>query len=230
MIIEKGQQSTLQIRTIFKITGIIGSLWALLVVFSATLVYLPAHPDFSFFTTYLSDIGDTPVWSQIFFNAGTLLSVPIRFLIIILFVLRLEQLGVGKIFTIVTVFLGLVTSAGTVLMTAVPYSLAPSVHKSGIPLYFLGVVFMQALVGAREWSLKGVSKILPGLSFLQVILYLVFAGLMLLYEQGSVDRNTPVVWEWLCFATSIFWLLGHSLILGNPINQRQGDERMLSNT
>ncbi len=29
-----------------------------------------------------------------------------------------------------------------------------------------------------------------------------------------VSRNTPVIWEWLCFFSSIAWVFAHSLILG----------------
>jgi hypothetical protein len=57
--------------------------------------------------------------------------------------------------------------------------------------------------------------LLPILSFLMVATYAVFATLIMLYEGGIVSRNTPVVWEWLCFAVSILWVLGQSIVLGN---------------
>ncbi len=188
--------------------------WAILVVLMATLAYLTEHPDFSLFTTYLSDIGDTPGWPQIIFNSGTLIAAPMRFLMVVLLVLRLAQLGAGRIFAVSAVIVGFTASLGTVLMTAVPFSVAPAVHKTGIPLYFLGVVVLQTLIGIREWSLRDIPKILPGLSFLMVAMYFIFAALVMLYERGVVGRNTPVIWEWLAFLTPIVWLFAQSILLG----------------
>ena len=63
-----------------RLVGIITGVWGLLVIVSATLAYLKGNPNFSIFTTYLSDIGDTAGWPQILFNAGTLIAVPMRYL------------------------------------------------------------------------------------------------------------------------------------------------------
>jgi hypothetical protein len=110
--------------------------------------------------------------------------------------------------------IGLISTSGTAIMTAVPFTVSLPVHKLGIPLYFLGVVVLQTLVGVREWTIRGIPKILPALSFLMVAVYAVFAVLMMLYERGVVGRNTPVIWEWLSFASSVVWLLTQSIALG----------------
>ncbi|KKL66513.1 hypothetical protein LCGC14_2144250 [marine sediment metagenome] len=72
MLARKNDQTVISIPGALKLVGIITGTWAILVVLSATLAYLPEHPDFSLFTTYLSDIGDTAGWPQILFNSGTL--------------------------------------------------------------------------------------------------------------------------------------------------------------
>ena len=200
-----------------KLVGVITGIWAALVVLSATLAYLPEHPDFSLFTTYLSDISDvgkTSGWPPILFNSGTLIGAPLRYLVIVLLVLRLTQLGAGRAFTISTLIIGIISTSGTVLMTAVPFSVAPPIHKLGILLYFLGVVVLQTLIGVKELSIKDIPKILPGLSFLAVIVYFIFATLVILYEQGVAGRNTPIVWEWLAFFSSVVWVFAHSILLG----------------
>jgi hypothetical membrane protein len=216
MIYQQKNQTYLDIPGTLKTTGIISGAWAIFFVMAAILAYLPGNPSFSFFTTYLSDIGDTPFWPQIVFNAGSLLSVPMRILVIVVFVLRLAQLGVGKSFSITTLVLGVITGAGTVMMTAIPFSTAPTIHKLGIPLYFLGVVVMQTLVGIKELQIKRIPKILPAFCFLEVVVFMIFATLMILLEKGMVNRDAPVIWEWLCFATSMLWVFGHSLVLGKP--------------
>lgn len=201
-----------------KLIGIIGGAWALLTILATTLSYLPAHPDFSIFNTYMSDMGDTPGWPQIIFNSGTLIAVPIRYLVLVLLVLRLRSLGAGRAFSIVVLVIGFVSTSGTALMTATPFSVAPTVHKAGIGFYFLGVVILQFLIFVQEWKLKEVPRVLPLLSLVMVVLYFVFATLMILYEQGAVSRNTPVIWEWLAILTSIGWMLAQSILLGklNP--------------
>lgn len=76
-----------------RVIGLVGLAMGLATVISATLAYLPSHPEFSFFTTYLSDIGDSPGWSQILFNSGTLLSATMRVVIIAVLAIRFREFG-----------------------------------------------------------------------------------------------------------------------------------------
>ena len=197
-----------------KWVGIMGSTWAVLIILGAALAYLPAHLDFSPFTTYLSDIGDTGGWPQIIFNSGTLIAVPIRYLFLVLLALSLRRLGAGKGFMIAVLVIGFLSTSGTALMTAVGFSQAPILHKTGIGLYFLGVVFLQATIFFKEWSMKSIPRALPLMSLLMVILFLIFVTLIFLYESGVVSRATPVIWEWLAVLASIVWMLAQGLVLG----------------
>ena len=198
-----------------RLTGTVSFVLAILTVFLSVLAYLPFNPDFSIFTTYLSDIGDTPGWPQILFNTGTLIVAPLRYAVILLLVLRLRSFSERtKAFEIAVLTIGAFSTMGTILMTAVPFSTAPAVHKSGIVLYFLGVVFLQGLIGQKELSIKALHRSLPIWSFTVVLTFLIFFVLVMLYQTGHVARHTPVFWEWMCVFTSLGWLLGHTLILG----------------
>jgi len=44
---------------------------------------------FSFFETYLSDMGNKPGWAQVVSNSGMLLSAPMRYLFLALLFMRL---------------------------------------------------------------------------------------------------------------------------------------------
>jgi len=206
-------RSSISIPRALRLVGIIGGIWAILVIAAATLAYIPDHPDFSPFTTFMSDMGDTPGWPQILFNSGTLIGVPMRYLVLVLLALRLMQLGAGRAFAALVLIIGFASTTGTALMTATPFSVDPVVHKTGIGMYFLGIVVLQSLIGVREWTLRGVPRVLPALSFTMVILYCIFMALMVLYEQGAVSRTTPVVWEWLAILSSIVWMLAQSVLL-----------------
>jgi hypothetical membrane protein len=198
-----------------RLTGAAAFILAILTVLTAVLAYLPAHPDFSIFTTYLSDIGDTPGWPQILFNSGTILAAPLRYAVIILLVLRLGSFSEpNKCFAAAVLTIGAISTIGTVLMTTVPFSVGPTVHKSGIGLYFLGVVFLQSIIGIKELTIKALPRSLPAWSFSIVACYLLFFVLLVLYETGNIGRSTPVFWEWMCFFTSMGWLMGHTLFLG----------------
>ncbi len=122
--------------------------------------------------TYLSNIGDTPGWPQIIWNSGTLIAVPIGYLVL---VMRLAQLDAGKSFAIATLIVGFFSTAGTALMTATPFSVSPIIHNTGIGLYFFGVVVFQALIFFKEWSLKSISRGLPLLSLVMILFYFVFS-------------------------------------------------------
>ncbi|MCJ7473103.1 MAG: Frag1/DRAM/Sfk1 family protein [Actinobacteria bacterium] len=208
------KQILIKVPDVLKILGIICGTLAIIIILLSILAYLPEHPNFSIFTTYLSDIGDTPGWPQIIFNSGTLISAPLRFLIIVLVILRLSELGAGKTFAITALIFGFLSTSGTIAMTATPFSIAPAIHKAGIGLYFLGVVVLQTVIFIKEVTLKNVPKILPVLSIFMVFVFFVFALLMMLYEKGMVDRNTPVIWEWIAILSSIIWVYAHSIVLG----------------
>jgi hypothetical membrane protein len=199
----------------FQILGVASLALGLGTVLFASFAYLPGHPDFTIWNTYLSDIGDTAGWPQILFNAGTLLAAPLRFLIVVLLVLRLHSFGTSsRRFDIALLTVGAISTFGTIAMTATPFSVAPQVHKSGILMYFLGVVFLQSMIGFKELQLKGLPRILPILSFALVACFVIFFVLMVLYMTGTVGRTTPIFWEWLCFFASMAWLFGHTLVLG----------------
>ena len=200
------KKMTISIPKALKLIGIIAGVWALLLGVTTTLSYLPGHPDFSLFTTYLSDMSDTEKtsgWPPLIWNSGTLIAVPIRYLVLVLLVMRLRQLGMGKAFAIAVLIDGFFYTAGTAMMTATPFNVSPVIHKSGIGFYFFGVVILQTIIFIKEWSLTNILRGLPLLSLAMVLIYLVFVTLVVLYEQGVVSRATPVIWEWLAFATSI---------------------------
>ncbi|MCK6583246.1 MAG: DUF998 domain-containing protein [Anaerolineales bacterium] len=214
MPVQTVRNMTIHIPSALRLVGILGGTWAILITVGMVIAYLPDHPDFSPLTTYLSDMSDTPGWSQIIWNSGTLIAVPIRYLVLVLLVMRLQQLGAGKAFAIATLIIGFFSTAGTALMTATPFSVSPVVHKTGIGLYFFGVVVLQTIIFIKEWSLKSIPRGLPLLSLAMVIVYFVFVTLVVLLEQGVVSRATPVIWEWLAFFTSITWVLAQSILLG----------------
>jgi hypothetical protein len=224
MLLQENRQFTISIPGALKLIGMAAGATGIIVVLAASLAYLPAHPNFTIFNTYLSEIGDTPGWPQILFNSGTLIAAPLRYLALVLVAMALQQMGAGRSFVKLVMMIGFVSTFGTVLMTAVPFSVAPSVHKSGIGLYFFGIVILQSIIYVKERKMKDIPRILPGLSISVVAIFLVFFVLMILYETGMVGRNIPVIWEWMCFASSIAWVFAHSLILGKdgyqpPISQ-----------
>lgn len=213
MLAQENGRTYIGVPQALRLVGVIAGVWALLVVLAATLAYLPGHPGFSPFTTFLSDIGDTPGWPQILFNSGTLIAAPLRYLVLVLVVLRLSQIGAGRTFATAVLIIGFASTAGTVMMTATPFSVSPVVHKTGIGLYFLGVVILQSLVFAREWSLKAVPRLLPALSATVVVVFLAFVTLLILHERDVVARTAPVTLEWLAFFSSVVWVFAQSILL-----------------
>ncbi len=183
---------------------------------AATALYLPAHPAFSPATTYLSEIGGAGGWPAAIFNSGLIIVAPLRFLVAVVLALRFRELGLSRRTANMIVALALVTASGTVLMTASPFNVGPAEHKLGILLYFLGTVIVMSVITAVELRLKPIPRLLPVLSASVVLVYLGFAGLLALWGAGLVARTTPAPVEWLCFTTSILWVVVHGLVLGNP--------------
>lgn len=214
MLVSSRTQSMLSIPLSLRAIGLATGTIGVLEVFLSTLAYAVVEPGFDLLATYLSDIGATPVWPQVIFNAGMLIVSPLRYVVLVLLVLRLYQLGAGRVFGKTVLFLGAFTTLGTIIMTAVPYTVDVTIHKLGMPLFFFGVVLLQTVVGVQEWRLKAVPRGLPVLSFAVVASYLIFFVLEMLYEAGLVSRSTPAPWEWLCAISLLAWVFAHSLILG----------------
>jgi hypothetical protein len=209
--------TTLSVPRSLKAVGLVTGSLGVLGLVLATLAYAVVRPGFDLLATYLSDIGATPVWPQVFWNAALLVVSPLRYVVLVLLVLRLYQLGAGRAFGATVLILGVFTTAGTIITSAVPYTVDVNIHKLGMPLFFFGLVLLQTVVGVREWQLKAVPRVLPILCFVVVAAYLTFFTLEMLYEANMVSRNTPVPWEWLCALSLLTWVFAHSVLLGKEV-------------
>jgi hypothetical membrane protein len=207
------RNTMLPVSGFLKIVGFGGAALGIATVFFSTAVYVQNH-SFSVFTTYLSDIGDTPGWPQIIFNTGMLIIAPVRYLFLILLILRLRDLGAGRLFGVLAFGIGTLVVIGSIGMSAIPYSLQPPLHKSSAMLYFFGVVILQTVIGVQELR-RRLPFVLPVSSLAVVGIYFVFAFLFAsIGKIEGITRETPVIWEWLAFASLIFWLIAHSIVLG----------------
>jgi hypothetical protein len=214
MFVQKSKNIIISIPRSLMIVGLVAGGIGVLEIILSTIAYANVKPGFDLLATYLSDIGATPVWPQVFFNAGLLIVAPLRYLVLVLLVFRLYQLGAGRAFGAAVLIIGVFTTLGTIIMSAVPYTLSVEIHKLGIPLFFFGGIILQTVIGIREWQLKDVPRSLPILCFVVVVIYLIFFTLEMLYQAGIVSRNTPVLWEWLCGISVLIWVFAHSIILG----------------
>lgn len=205
---------TISIPRSLLMVGLVAGIIGVLEIVLSTIAYANVKPGFDFFATYLSDIGATPVWPQVFFNAGLLIVAPLRYIVLVLLVFRLYQLGAGRAFGAAVLIIGVFTTLGTIIMSAIPYTISVEIHKLGIPLFFFGGIILQTVIGIREWQLQAVPRSLPVLCFFVVIIYLIFFTLEMLYQAGVVSRSTPVPWEWLCGISVLVWVFAHSIILG----------------
>jgi len=213
------REATIRVSRALLIVGITGAILGIATVVCSTLLYVQNN-EFSILTTYLSDIGDTAGWPQTVFNAGMLIIAPVRYLFLILLVLQLAHFGANRGFSSAAFIIGALVVVGSIGMSAIPYSLNLALHKTSALLYFFGVVILQSLIGAQEWRRK-LPAVLPVSSLAVVAIYLVFAVLLTLVGKADgITRNTPVIWEWLAFLSLMFWLIAHSIVLGNKVKSR----------
>lgn len=212
--------ATIRVTKALRTVGIIGVLLGIGTVLWSTLLYIQEH-EFSFYATYLSDIGNTPRWPQVVFNSGMLIISPVRYIFLVLVVLQLTHLGAGRAFSATTLSVGALVVFGSIGMSAAPHSLSLALHKMSALLYFFGVVILQTLIAAQEFR-RRLTVILPLSSLTVVAVYLIFAVLLsLVGKVEGVSRNTPVIWEWLAFCSLMVWLIVHSVLLGDVQSNRK---------
>jgi hypothetical membrane protein len=179
----------------------------------AALFYARAH-QFSFFTTYLSDMGNTPVWPQVLFNSLNLMVIPVRLMFLLLLLALLVQGGAGRGFVAAMLAVAAVMVVTGAAMFAVPFGVDRAVHLGAARIYFFGLVVMQALLAAQEWRQRW-PWVLPASSLAVLVLSLVFVTLLsLVGKLEGVTRDTPVIWEWLLYLASMVWLALHAVVLG----------------
>ena len=192
--------------------------WASVILFLATvggaaLAYIRDNR-FSFFSTYLSDMGNTPVWPQAVFNAGMLIGIPARLLFLVLLVTLLTRAGAGRGLAIASLAAAAVLAVTSIGMYAVPFSVSRAIHLSSALVYFFGIVVVQILIAIQEWRCR-MPPVLPFSCVLVLALSLVFATLLAAAgRMEGVTRETPVIWEWMLFFATVFWWTVHTIVLG----------------
>ena len=208
----KKKSTSINLAKMLRAVGIIGIVLGLTTVLWSLVLYAGAN-DFSFFETYLSDMGNKPGWPQVVFNSGMLLSAPMRYLFLALLVMRLMNFGASRGFALAALITGAFVVIGSIGVSAIPYSINLKMHMMSALIYFFGVVILQTIIAAQEWRRK-LPLILPVSSILVVVIYLIFASLMSMAGKvEGITRATPVIWEWLAFCSLMLWLVAHTVIL-----------------
>lgn len=180
----------------------------------ASAVAYAAERDFSLLTTYISDFGSASGWPHAIFTAGMLIAAPLRYLFLFLLLTQLVHLGASPRFRATLLVVGAFVVLGSVGTAAVPFTLHLPTHMGSAFLYFFGTVILQSALAVQEWRLR-LPALLPLTSIAVVAVYFVFAALLALVGRiEDIDRNTPVPWEWLAFATLMLWLAAHTVMLG----------------
>ncbi len=209
----KKKTVNINLAKMLRVVGIIGVVLGLTTVLWSLVLYAGAN-QFSFFETYLSDMGNKSGWPQVVFNSGMLLSAPMRYLFLALLVMQLLNFGASRSFVVAALITGAFVVIGSIGVSAIPYSLHLKMHMTSAMIYFFGVVILQTIIAVQEWRRK-LPLILPVSSILVVVIYLIFASLMsMVGKVEGITRGTPVIWEWLAFCSLMLWLVAHTVILG----------------
>ena len=216
VVIVNAGLATWRVGVAIRVLGVILIALSLATVTVSALLYAQLQP-FSLFTTYLSDMGNTPPWPQALFNGGMLVGTPLRFLFLLLLVSQLLHLGAGRAFAVAALLLGAANMLANVAMFVVPFGLARSIHMTAAMIAFFGTVALFLLLAAKEWRLR-LPALLPVASLLGAMASLVFATLLSMVGRlPGVTRETPVIWEWLVFVAFMFWSGTHLVLLGRDL-------------
>jgi hypothetical membrane protein len=197
-----------------RIVGLSGAAVGVLTVVAASVAYARER-EFSLFSTYLSDLGNTPGWPAALFNTGMLVVSPLRFGFLVLLLIALGRLGAAPAWRHVAIAVGSIAVLGSIGTAAVPFGLDRPLHMASAFAYFLGTVGLQCILASLEWRAR-LPRVLPALCLSVALVYVVFAVLLALVGRvPGVTRGTPVVWEWLAFLSLMLWLVAHATILGS---------------
>lgn len=192
---------------------------AIVIVITSIILYIQVDPTFNIVTHYISHLGGTPVGategklypSAVVFNTGMTILVIFRILVI-LFIVRYFQIkGAPERLTIFGLMAGIITSTGALIVAIVPFSVSYSIHMWGALIFFVGSTFSGMIFVTIELKTQNIPKYLPLTLLINVIVYGIFAVLLIGEKMSIVPKGSSVIWEWVAFTTSIFWLFVHGV-------------------
>lgn len=192
--------------------ALLGALIGFLTVTISLALFIQIEPSFSFFTHYISDIGDARGLPGIIWEIGMLVGLtPVRLLFLIYLVRFLQKMGANNKLIVLAFVFSMISITGSVLMATTPFHVSEAIHIMSAFVYFIGVWFSQIFFSTAELKIAKFPKHLPISGFSVVLFYGIFTTLLILYKVAGFDRNLPVFWQWLSFVAILIWLVLHGL-------------------
>jgi hypothetical protein len=188
-------------------------------VLISTLLYMLMVPDFSIFRYYISHLGAPPEGADeghlylymIIYTLGMGIVAVLRVFILVFFIRFFQLKNSPRKLTWALLATGLIPSVGFSIVIIEPFTVSLTIHMMGAFLLFFGTVISGTIFTVIEFKTEKIPKSLPYSVILNVIMYLIFATLLFGAKFGLVPAGIAYFWEWICFCTSLFWLLIHGI-------------------
>ena len=199
---------------------------AVCTVIISIILYIQIDPTFTIVTHYISHLGSTPVGAQegklypsaVVFNTGFAILVIFRILLILFLARYLQIKGAPKKLTIIGIILALFSSSGSLIVAVVPFSVSLSIHMLGALILFIGTIFSGSMFTTIELKTPNIPRYLPVIIFINVVVYLIFATLLIGESINFAPDGSSVIWEWFAFLSSLLWLFVHGVYTyKNPV-------------
>ncbi|TFG30047.1 MAG: hypothetical protein EU532_01840 [Promethearchaeota archaeon] len=199
---------------------------ALGTVITATLFYIQVDPTFTITTHYISHLGATPIGAQggqlyisaVVFSIGMTILVIFRILALLFLVRYFQIRGSSRSLTKTGLILGIIPTIGSLIVAVIPFTISILIHELGALLLFLGTVISGTIFIIIELKTPQIPKYLPLTFLINVIGYFIFATLLIGEFMEITPEGSSVIWEWIIFATSLFWLFVHGVYTyKNPV-------------
>ena len=192
----------------------------------STILYIQVDPTFTIVSHYVSDLGSTPVGAQegklypsaVVFNTGFTILVIFRILLILFLARYLQIKGAPNKLIKIGIILAFISSSGSLIVALVPISVAVSIHMIGALILFVGSIFSGIMFGIIELKTPNIPRYLPLTIFLNVLMNGIFATLLIGEWMNFAPDGSSVIWEWIIYATTMFWLFVHGVYTyKNPV-------------
>jgi len=195
---------------------------AVVTVIVSSILYIQIDWKFNIIGYYLSDLGSIPLGTTenkfylyaIVFNSGMFVVSLFRIIVSLFLIRYLILHNCPKKLAWLTFGIGLIATSGSLIVSAVPYSVSYNVHLMGAFLLFIGATISGTLLTFAEFKSEEIPKILPISIIINVLAYGIFATLLFGTRLGLPER-LPCVWEWIAFLTSLTWLAIHGIYTYN---------------
>ena len=130
----------------------------------------------------------------------------------------LNEKGCNERLTKLSLFFGLMSSIGELILGLVPNNVSSDIHTIAALFFFIGAACYGISYGATELKSNIFPRYLGYSGFIMSAPFLIFSGSLFIITIFPSLTYNPAIWEWLSYFSIIGWAIIHAIFMQKEKN------------